>query len=92
MHKSCFAKHARDLRLITNRRRDVDGGESAGEALIAWIRGNEVRAWREIKCLMYCKEVQKVAHVREAGVTFVSSDALTLHGFCAPSVDWKALK
>lgn len=79
-----------EVRVITNRRRDHDGGEHAGEELIAWLRSTkECPDWAKIRCLLFCAQVAKVQHVRAKEVTFVTAEAAKLAQFCEANVKWK---
>ena len=88
-HWGCKLRKGLKIRIITNRTRERDGGETAGEALIAWLRTTrEVAEWRKIKCLLFCGDRARVRHVCVPGLTFASSRATALYEFCEKSPDW----
>lgn len=90
-HWSCLSKKKLEVRVITNRSRERDGGEEAGAELIAWLRSTkEFPDWAKIKCLLFCAQVAKVQHVKAKEVTFVASDVNVLGHFCEPKVKWKS--
>lgn len=79
------------MRVITNRSREGDGGDFAGEELIAWLRSAPDRKLNICKCLLFCNQVGKVPHVLSPGRTFVTANVKVLSRFCDSKVDWKRL-
>ena len=87
-------------RVITNRRRDGDGGDHAGEQLLAWIRDSDEskRAkWNKMACLLFCGNPAPVEHLHKPKENLlVSNKATEVIAFCDPkhklSATWKSLK
>ena len=92
MHWSCAVRKQVKIRIITNRTRERDGGATAGESLIAWLRTTkEVPEWKKIRCLLFCGDTSTVKHVVAPDLTYVSSNAHVLANFCEPKPDWNKI-
>jgi hypothetical protein len=69
------------IRLVSNRAREKDGGETAGESLGSWFKSQEM--WRGNSFMLFCGNpalVKAVTHDPKNGV-FVTSDITALLKF-----------
>lgn len=64
---------AQNVRIVSNRFRQSDGGDHAAALLLQWLRTNERLAQSEL--LVYCHELGKVAHFAHQQNTAITDDA-----------------
>lgn len=64
---------AQNVRIVTNRFRQNDGGDNAASMLLQWLRNNERLAQSEL--LVFCRDMSKVAHLANTHGTAVTDDA-----------------
>ena len=69
----------RNVRVITNRYRNADGGDNAAVQLLQWLRAHDRFAVCE--ALIFCNAVSKVAHLRSPNTAVTDSGMLTSR-FC----------
>lgn len=83
-----------EVRVITNRTRVNDGGESAGEELLSWLRTSEESGrerWSKVPCLLFCGNAQALMrlHAPRTSRTIVSDRPPDVFRFCDPKTDPK---
>ena len=69
------------FKIITNKERDADGGEQAGELFCNWIKAKG-SPWKKVGVLLYCEQLSGVRqlHQPKKGV-FVSTKSTQLLQF-----------